>query len=591
MTFLIKLFMGICWVSIFALTAHAALAPELIYRHVEDGSPGSLDPINIQNTYANSLVIAIYDTLYEYKYLKRPFELKPSLATAMPKVSDDGLVYRIKIRSGVRFADDPAFKGGKGREVVAEDFIYSLKRHFIQANRSNGKWLWQGKIKGLDKWANESGDFDKFVEGLKSLDRHTIQVTLVKPFPQFLYTLALGYAALVPREAVEKYGKQISVHPVGSGPFMLETLTSTKAVLRKNPGFRSEIFDLKNHGYEPSKHGSKGLEKLSGKILPIVDKVEVSFIKQPSSLWNSFTKGNEIQYGWVPALQLDHVLKSKSPPRLKGEFATKFHMRVASDFGFVYMEFNMNNPNIGYHKDAKQNQRNHALRCAIRKGFDWQNRIDRMYYGIGQAFPGVIPPGVDGFDPTLSRDSVELDIKGAKHLLSTNGWNADTLPALYYSGVNSVDFRKFFVQFRSWMVKIGYPKDKIKLKTFATFGDYSKAIKSGLLMTHSMGWGLDYPDAENVLQLYYGPNKSPGSNSSNFNNPEYNEIYRKASVMQPSVERTELYKKANKILIDECVVIAGFSRTRVHLWHKNVSMYPTRDVLGNYFKYVGITPR
>ncbi|NRA44875.1 MAG: hypothetical protein HRU09_07970 [Oligoflexales bacterium] len=590
MVLILKLLIGLCWISVTASAALPAQKDELVYRHVEDGAPSSVDPLHIQNTYANSLVTAIYDTLYEYKYLKQPFELKPNLAASMPKVSEDGLVYTFKLKSGVKFTDDPAFKDGKGREVVAEDFVYSLKRHFIKSNRSNGKWLWQGRIKGLDKWGQESGGYQKEVDGIKALDRFTVQVTLVKPFPQFLYTLALGYAAIVPREADEKYGKQISVHPVGSGPFVLESLSSTKAVLVKNSAYRKEIFDIELHGYEEAKHGSTGIAKLSGKQLPLVDQVEVSYIKQPSSLWNSFTKGNEIQYGWVPTVQLDQVLASRQPLKLKKDFSDRFHMRVASDFGYVYLEFNMNDSSIGYHKDPEQNKRNHALRCAIRKGFDWQNRIDRMYHGIGEAFPGIIPPGVDGFDPSLSRESVELDVNGAKQLLKKHNWNAKTLPNLYYSGVNSVDFRKFFVQFRSWMSRIGYPKEKVKLKTFATFGDYSKAIKDGRLMTHSMGWGLDYPDAENVLQLYYGPNKSPGSNSSNFNNSEYNEIYRQASAMQPSVKRTELYKKANKILIDECVVIAGFSRTRVHLWHKNVSMYPTREVLGNYFKYVNVKP-
>ena len=589
MACIIRLIISLSGVFPFACSLFAKMPSQLVYRHVEDGAPRSVDPLNIQNTYANSIVTAVYDTLFEYKYLKQPFELKANLASSMPQISDDGLVYTIKLLPGVHFADDPAFKGGKGREVTAKDFVYSIKRHFIKVNRSNGKWLWQGKIKGLDKWGNESQDISKEVEGLKAVDRYTVQVSLVKPFPQFLYTLALGYAAVVPKEAVDTYGKQISVHPVGSGPFFLRSLSSTKAVLEKNPSYRKEVFDLKQHGYEQKMHGSAGIAKLAGKTLPLVDRVEISYIKQPSSLWNSLTKGNEIQYGWVPAVQLDQVLETKQPLKLKKKFADSFHMRVASDFGYVYMEFNMNHPQIGYHQDPKENKRNHALRCAIRKGFDWQNRIDRMYHGIGQAFPGIIPPGVDGYDPSLSRQSVELDVDGAKKILKKNGWDAKSLPVLFYSGVNSVDFRKFFDQFRSWMVRIGYPKEKVKLKTFATFGDYSKAIKDGQLMTHSMGWGLDYPDAENVLQLYYGPNKSPGSNSSNFNNPMYDAIYQKASSMQPSKERTELYKKANQILIDECVVVAGFSRTRVHLWHKNVAMYPTREVLGNYFKYVGVT--
>ena len=137
------------------------------------------------------------------------------------------------------------------------------------------------------------------------------------------------------------------------------------------------------------------------------------------------------------------------------------------------------------------------------------------------------------------------------------------------------------------MKKINYPKSKIKLQTFASFADYIKAVRQRKLMTHQMGWGLDYPDAENVLQLYYGPNESPGSNSANYKNKAYDEIYKKISTMQASQERTKFYKQANKMLIEDCVVISGFSRTRVHLWHKNILMYPNRDVLGNYFKYIG----
>ncbi|MEI8631279.1 hypothetical protein P4S72_05570 [Vibrio sp. PP-XX7] len=103
-----------------------------------------------------------------------------------------------------------------------------------------------------------------------------------------------------------------------------------------------------------------------------------------------------------------------------------------------------------------------------------------------------------------------------------------------------------------------------------------------------MGWGLDYPDAENTLQLFYGPNRSPGANSANYNNPEYNALFEKAAVMQPSPERTVIYKQLNQILVDDCVGVGSFSRTRVRLWHKNAVMWPQRDIMGNYFKYVDI---
>jgi len=118
-------------------------------------------------------VINIYDTLYRYKYLARPYEIVPNLAVAMPEVSEDGLTYTFKIKKGVFYADDAAFPKGKGREVFAEDFVYSIKRHFDVANRSQGSWLWDGKIIGLNEWKAAGSNYSDTIEGLKALDSHS----------------------------------------------------------------------------------------------------------------------------------------------------------------------------------------------------------------------------------------------------------------------------------------------------------------------------------------------------------------------------------------------------------------------------------
>ena len=177
-------------------------------------------------------------------------------------------------------------------------------------------------------------------------------------------------------------------------------------------------------------------KKLSGKRLPIMDRIEIHFLEQESARWNSFNKSNEIQYTWIPSLQLKNVLKSKNPVTLKESYAKKYNFRTMRELGFTFFEFNMDNKEIGYHPDPKRNIRNKALRCAIRKAFNWKQRINRMYGGIGEAFPGIIPPGVDGFDSNLDRSSVELDIKSAKQDLKTHGWNTNNnLPVLKLSGV------------------------------------------------------------------------------------------------------------------------------------------------------------
>ncbi len=122
-----------------------------VYRHSMDGAPSNLDPARASHIYANFLAVNLYDTLYRYKYLARPYELEPNLAENLPQVSADGLIYTIRIKAGVHFIDDPVFPAGKGRPVNAQDFVYSIKRHFDPKTRAQGAWLWQNRIEGLDE--------------------------------------------------------------------------------------------------------------------------------------------------------------------------------------------------------------------------------------------------------------------------------------------------------------------------------------------------------------------------------------------------------------------------------------------------------
>ncbi len=561
-----------------------------IYRHSLGGAPSSLDPVQSATVYANHVVVNVYDTLYAYKYLKRPYELKPNLAAAMPEVSDDGLTYTIPIKKGVYFIDDPAFPGGKGREVTAADFVYSMKRHFDPKMRSQGAWLWAGRIEGLDAWKKAGAHYDQEVPGLRALDRYTIQIRLTRPYPQLIHTLAQGFSAIVPHEAVDYYGREFSVHPVGSGPFKLETFDSVRAVLVRNPKYRREPIDLAYEGYDPARHARYGIAGIEGKIPPLVDRLEIHFIKESLSRWNSFTKGDEIQYATIPKELLNEVLLQKQPEIvLRKRYADKYFMLAGLENGFVHTDFNMKDPAIGYNSDPERQKRNHALRCAIRYAFDWAERNRTFYNDMGFVFPGIIPPVVPEYDPDAPRDALEHNPDKGRRLLAENGWTADNLPTLTFGGVASVDSRQMFEQFRGWLLKIGYPREKVQFDSYASFGDYNRAVKQAKVMIIGMGWGLDYPDAQNTLQLFYGPNASPGSNASNFNDPEYNRLYEISSVMQPSPERTRLYRKMNRIVLDACVTISGLSRRNIYLWHKNVISYPDQSIVGGFhLKYVDV---
>ena len=563
-----------------------AEAPEqgerVIYRHSMDGVPGSLDPARASSVYNKFLAVNLFDTLYRYRYLARPYALAPNLALELPQVSEDGLVYTIRLKKGVRFVDDPAFPGGIGREVTAQDFIYSIQRHFDPGTLAEGAWLWQGRIVGLDDWKAAGSDYAQTVPGLRALDNHTVRVELTAPFPQFTHTLAQGYAAIVPREAVDHYGKGFSNQPVGSGPFTLASIDSARAVLLRNPNYHGDAFALDAEGFDPKRHDGLGLQQLSGRRPPFVDEVIIEFITEDASRWNALVSG-DAHLIKVPAGQFDQVLEKRQPLTLKSEFTERFRYDASLESGFVYTNFNMADERIGYHPDPEQDVRNRALRCAMVKAFDWGRRNASFYSGIGRIFPGIITPGVPEFDAEANHEYVRHDLEGAKRLLARFGWNATNLPVLEYGFPASVTERQMFEQFRGFMVELGFPPERVQPLTFASFADYYRAYSNREVMLITSSWTMDYPDAENTMQLFFGLNQSPGSNSSNYSNPRFDELYRSSATLAPSEARTEMFREMNQQVIEDCASITGISRTLLFMWDRDLVMVPDRSFVGGFY--------
>lgn len=564
------------------------LSETTVYRHVFDGHPGSLDPAHAGNLYASMLVVNLYDTLYRYKYLAQPAELAPNLAAALPEVSDDGLVYTIRLRDDARFVDDPAFSDGVGRPVIAEDVVYSLKRHFHPETRSQGAWLWRERIVGLEAWAAAGADWTAPVPGLRAIDDQTVLIKLKEPYPQLPFTLAMALSAVVPREAVEHYGRAFGVNPVGSGPFRLARLDEFRAVLRPHPQFRRGTLDLAREGYSRSRHASFGLEALDGMEYPFVDRLEVHFIAEPTARWSSFRAG-EVDTVMVPPEQAPRMLESLDPIEFTSEIETQYHTLAEPESGFVFYGFNMANPEIGQHPDPERDQRNRALRCSIRDAFDWEGRNETFYRGLARVFPGVIPPFLAEFDSGLSTASIEYRPEIAKQRLAEHGWYDSAFPVLAYGMEASVTRRQMFEHFRALLSRVGIPTEALQSKSFASFGEVARAINNRQLDLFLFSWIMAYPDAQYSLQLFYGPNAAPGANSFNYSNPEFDRVFEAATQMPQGPARTALYRQLNEMVIDDCVIIGSLMRTRLHLWRRNVLMVPNREIGAGYFlRFVGI---
>ena len=224
---------------------------EKVLRYAFEIAETGFDPPQLSDYYSRTVTENIFDALYRYDYLARPAKVVPNLAQGMPVVSDDFKNYTVKLKPGIYFADDAAF-GGKKREVTAQDIVYTFKRVFDPKTKAQVyPDLEEDKLLGMDalrRAAEKPGasfNYDTEVEGLRALDRYTIQFKLGDSKPRFIYRLTepstLGAVA---REVVEKYGDKIMEHPVGTGPFKLDQWTrSSKMTFVKNPNFREEYYE------------------------------------------------------------------------------------------------------------------------------------------------------------------------------------------------------------------------------------------------------------------------------------------------------------------------------------------------------------
>src|SRR5215831_5427729 len=303
------------------LPTHAA-DPAKVLRVAFEQDPTGFDPQVANDTYSGWICRAIFDSLLEYDYLKRPYALKASTAQALPEIRDGGRTMVFKIKPGIFFTPDPAFHG-KPRELVAEDYVYSWKRLIDPRMRSFWSFYLDGTLVGADELvaaAKASGRFayDAKLDGLQALDRYTLQIKLKQPDYMLLEFMTTRVMAAVAREVVEAYGSPENGwtmdHPVGTGPFMLkEWRRGSKVVLVRNPGYRDERFPEVGASEPPA------VRVNAGKRLPLVDQVEVSIIEEANPRLLAFDAG-QLDYLPVPYNLVDKV---QDGGKLRSDYARK----------------------------------------------------------------------------------------------------------------------------------------------------------------------------------------------------------------------------------------------------------------------------
>lgn len=538
-----------------------------------------LDPIRASDLYSSTVIAQMYEGLLQYHYLKRPYTLQPGLAEAMPTVSDNGLTHTFKIKKGVRFHDNPAFPDGKGREVTAEDFVYSFKRLADPRNTSEGFWIFEDKVKGLSEWASnvkaEKANYDTPVEGLQTPDKHTLVVKLNKPYYQLYYVLAMQFASVVPREAVEKYGAEFLNNPVGTGPFLLEKpsdwVRGSKITLKKNPNWRGETFP--SEGEEKDK--TAGLLADAGKPLPFAEKLVFTELPESQPRWQNLMKGN-FEFGEIPNDNYDSAVKdNKLVPDLEKK---GLRLDITPSTDVTYIAFNMRDPILGKNKDLR-----HAMALAQ----DVNTLIEKFYNGRAIPAQGPVPPGLGSYDPNF-KNPWNMNIEKAKAALAKAGYpDGKGLPELTYETLSDSKARQMAEFFTQNMAAIG-----IKMKINAnTWPQFQEKIKSGRAQIFGIAWGADYPDAQNFFQLFYSKNAPPGPNDSVFSNAEFDKLYEQALNMPPSAERDALYTKMRDIVVEESPWLFNTHRLGYRLIHGWLHNFKWNDIQNDYFKYLRVDPK
>ncbi len=548
-----------------------------------------LDPASAGEVSSSMAIAKIYEGLLEYDYLARPYKVKPNLAEALPEVSEDGLVYTFKIRKGIYFQDDPCFPEGKGRELVASDFVYSIKRIADVKNVSSGFWVFNKRIKGINAFQDaskgtEPTDYSMEVEGLKALDDHTLQIELTEPYPQLLYVLAMHYSFAVPREAVEYYGKDLSNHPVGTGPYVLvRWRRNSRIEFARNPKWAETGRVERYPTLGTPEQKAAGLLKDAGKQLPFIDRIVQYVIDDPSTSWMMFLSG-QLSFTAISRDNWDAVITGDK--KLNDSLAERgIDLVSAPTLDVYYIGFNWEDPVVGSSSDPVEDLRHRKLRQALSCAYDFDQMNRFMNYRL-YPIDGPVPEPLAG---SLKEPSpYRFDLEKARRLLAEAGYPEGKDPTTGKRLELSIELGSADPNTRQRMELMAdmYQKIGVVLKAnYNTWPAFIEKMNRRQSQMFQLGWVADYPDAENFLQLFYSKNESPGPNHSNYRNAQIDRLYEQVRTMQDTPERTAKYEEMAHIIVEDCPWIYMYQPMSFALKHNWVENYLPHDFPYGMDKY------
>jgi oligopeptide transport system substrate-binding protein len=567
----------------------------IVYTALGD-DPKRLDPSVSYLVSEGQILSLIYQSFFQYHYLKQsPLTLELALGAEMPtrkpapawamkagqKVPRRGELWSFRLKRGIRFQDDPCFPGGKGREVVAADIIYSFKRMADPGVPCPVLPFFLDKVVGMQEYNDhqrgraekkQPADYNRPMEGLQTdpNDPYVFRILLNQPYPQLRYLMAMNFTAPIPREAVEHYGADFRRHPVGCGPFVLDEWSpKRRLVLKRNPNYREEFYPSEG---DPGDREA-GLLADAGKRLPMVDGIVYTIMKENLTGWNLFLQGYMDAWS-IPKESFSQVVSTQGT--LTPEMTAKgMRLGRSNDPNIYYLAFNMRDPTVGGYEPKKR-----KLRQAISMAIDVQSSIDLFNSGLGRQAQFLIPPGIFGYDEEYQNPYRRFDVAAAKKLLAEAGYPDGIDPktgqklAISYDNSAISPAERQHVQF---MMK-QFDRINVKLVSRSWRPEvWQDRVDKGQFQIIHYGWLADYPDPENFVFLLYGPNRRPGPNSSGYDSPEYNRLFEQMRSIDDGPQRDAIIKRMREVAVEDCPWVFEYHAEGLslqHGWMQNVKRHP-----------------
>jgi len=494
-----------------------------VFKFMSAEKVDNLLTISSVDVYSQRLNGQIYESLL--KLDMETMKVIPGIAESYT-VSKDAKTFTFKIRKGVYFHDDECF-GGSGRELTPEDVKFTLELVCSGLKENKMAYLLVDRIEGARDFQARSKTSmpSSGVSGIKVKDGNSVEIKLVQPFIGFDKILCHSNLGILPKEAFDKYGKNLGKHPVGTGPFMLEKIDANGINLKRNP-----------HYWRKDEFGNQ---------LPFLDKVEMTYVKDKRSELMAFRKKQIDIVLEIPVDEIENILGSLK--EAQAGMNVKHRVESKPSMSMNYIAFAYESAEF---KDLN-------VRKAFNLAVDRTAIVNQLLMGEGWAAEHGFVPSIDNYH----NENVvghKLDVAKAKELFAQAGYpDGKGFPSLdfYVNSVEGSSIHKMCQGVAAELKRNLNVNLNIKLCTYEA---RNKAIVSGKAKIWRSGWIADYPDAENFLSLFYGKNiKEDGAevNAFHFRDGNYDQLFEIAMKELDETKRNELFELCDQIIVDKAPVM------------------------------------